>query len=95
MNDTLAGLLQVALLLVLLLVCHAPLGDYMAKVFTTEKQWCVEAALYRLIRVDPSSAQRRPVYAAGILAFSFVSVVLLYLMQRLQAGSRRRSVAVR
>ncbi|MCE0763258.1 potassium-transporting ATPase subunit KdpA [Pseudonocardia kujensis] len=84
MDDTLAGLLQVVLLLVLLAVCHAPLGDYMARVFTSEKDWRVEAALYRLVRVDASSGQRWPTYAAGVLGFSFVSIVLLYLLQRLQ-----------
>ncbi|MBN9109790.1 MAG: potassium-transporting ATPase subunit KdpA [Pseudonocardia sp.] len=84
MNDTLAGLLQVAALLVLLAACYAPLGDYMAKVFTTERHWRVETLLYRVARVDPSSGQRWPVYAAGVLGFSFVSIVLLYLLQRLQ-----------
>jgi K+-transporting ATPase ATPase A chain len=83
-DDTLAGLLQVALLLVLLAACYAPLGDYMATVFTSEKDWRIEAALYRLVRVDARSGQRWPTYAAGVLGFSFVSVVLLYLLQRLQ-----------
>ncbi|MCE3554537.1 potassium-transporting ATPase subunit KdpA [Pseudonocardia sp. RS11V-5] len=84
MNDTVAGLLQVVLLLVLLAACYAPLGDYMAKVFTSERHWRAEAVLYRIVRVDPSSGQRWPVYAAGVLGFSFVSIVLLYLLQRLQ-----------
>ncbi|GEL24231.1 potassium-transporting ATPase potassium-binding subunit [Pseudonocardia sulfidoxydans NBRC 16205] len=84
MNDTLAGLLQVALLLVLLAACRAPLGDWMATVFTTQRHWRVEALIYRVVRVDPSSGQRWPVYAAGVLGFSFVSIVLLYLLQRLQ-----------
>ncbi|MCF7553587.1 potassium-transporting ATPase subunit KdpA [Pseudonocardia sp. WMMC193] len=84
MDDTLAGLLQVLFLLVLLAACYAPLGDYMARVFTSEKDWRVEAALYRLVRVDASSGQRWPTYAMGLLGFSFVSIVLLYLLQRLQ-----------
>ncbi|MEU7812493.1 potassium-transporting ATPase subunit KdpA [Pseudonocardia sp. NPDC049154] len=84
MEDSLAGLLQVALLLVLLAACYAPFGDYMARVFTSERDWRVEAALYRLVRVDASSGQRWPTYAAGVLAFSFVSIVLVYLLQRLQ-----------
>jgi K+-transporting ATPase ATPase A chain len=85
MSDTLAGLLQVALLLVLLGACYVPLGDYMARVFTAERHWHGEAVLYRLVRVDPSSGQRWPTYAAGVLGFSFASIVLLYLLQRLQA----------
>ncbi|GAA2900345.1 potassium-transporting ATPase subunit KdpA [Pseudonocardia halophobica] len=84
MDDTLAGLLQVALLLVLLAACYAPFGDYMARVFTSERDWRVESALYRLVRVDATSGQRWPTYAAGVLGFSFVSIVLVYLLQRLQ-----------
>ena len=56
----------------------------MARVFTGEKHWRVERALYRLVRVDAGAEQRWTTYAAGVLGFSFVSVVLLYLMQRLQ-----------
>ena len=84
MNDTLAGLLQVALLLVLLGAVYAPFGDYMARVYSSEQDWRVEAWLYRLVRVDAASGQRWPTYAAGVLGFSFVSIVLLYLLQRLQ-----------
>ena len=84
MNDTLAGLLQVLALVVLLGVAYVPLGDYMARVFTTEKHWRVEALIYRVARVDPASGQRWTTYAAGVLGFSFFSVVLLYLLQRLQ-----------
>ncbi|WP_181781204.1 potassium-transporting ATPase subunit KdpA [Pseudonocardia pini] len=84
MGPTVAGLLQVALLLVLLAACYVPLGDYMARVFTAERDWRVESALYRLVRVDAAGAQRWPTYAAGVLGFSFVSIVLLYLLQRLQ-----------
>jgi potassium-transporting ATPase potassium-binding subunit len=83
-NDTVAGLLQVALLLVLLAACYAPFGDYMARVFSSEKDWRVESALYRLVRVDAGTGQRWVTYAAGVLGLSFVSIVLLYLLQRLQ-----------
>ena len=72
MNDTLDGLLQVALLLVLLAACYVPLGDYMTKVFTSEDDWRVEAAPYRLVRVDATGGQRWRTYAAGVLGFSFV-----------------------
>jgi K+-transporting ATPase ATPase A chain len=84
MSDTLAGLLQVAALLVLLVVCYVPLGDYLARVFESDGHWRVERLLYRLVRVDADAGQRWPTYAAGVLGFSFVSVVLVYLLQRLQ-----------
>ena len=46
MNDTLAGLLQVLALVLLLAVAYVPLGDYMARVFTTEKHWRVETKAF-------------------------------------------------
>lgn len=84
MSDTLAGLLQVAALLLLLGICYVPLGDYMARVYTTEGHLRIERVIYRLVRVDASAEQRWPTYAAGVLGFSFVSILLLYLLQRLQ-----------
>jgi potassium-transporting ATPase potassium-binding subunit len=41
--------------------------------------------VYRVARVDPDSEQRWTGYAAALRAFSFLSVALLYLLQRLQA----------
>jgi potassium-transporting ATPase potassium-binding subunit len=83
-NDTVAGLLQVGLLLVALAVVYRPLGGYMAHAFTTDKHWRVERAIYRMVRVNPDSEQRWPTYAAGALGFGFVSMLLLYLIQRFQ-----------
>ncbi|WP_433279729.1 potassium-transporting ATPase subunit KdpA [Pseudonocardia xinjiangensis] len=85
MSDTLAGILQIVAMVGLLALVYKPLGDYMARIFTTEKHWRVEKALYKLIRVDPDAEQRWTTYATGVLGFSFVGVVLLYLLQRLQA----------
>ncbi|MEJ2861388.1 potassium-transporting ATPase subunit KdpA [Actinomycetospora flava] len=79
-----AGLLQVLVLLVLLAAVWRPLGDWMARVYTDERDWGVERVLYRIVRVDPRSEQRASTYAVAILAFSFAGIVLLYLMQRLQ-----------
>ncbi len=84
MSDTVAGLLQAGALVVLLAVAYVPLGDYMARVFTSEKHLRVEKVLYRVVRVDAAAEQRWTTYAAGVLGFSFVSVVLLYLIQRIQ-----------
>ncbi|MBB2935990.1 K+-transporting ATPase ATPase A chain [Amycolatopsis bartoniae] len=66
-------------------IVYKPLGDYLARVLTTDKHLRVERGLYRLFRVDPDAEQRWPTYALGVLAFSLVSVVFLYLLQRLQA----------
>jgi K+-transporting ATPase ATPase A chain len=84
MTDTTAGLIQLGLLLAALAAVYKPLGDYLARVFSTEKHSKLEKGLYKLFRVNPDSEQRWPTYAAGVLGFSFVSIVLLYLLQRLQ-----------
>ncbi|MEV6642993.1 potassium-transporting ATPase subunit KdpA [Amycolatopsis sp. NPDC051371] len=84
MSDTAAGLIQLGLLLAALAAVYQPLGDYLARVFSTEKHSKLEKGLYKLFRVNPDSEQRWPTYAAGVLGFSFVSIVLLYLLQRLQ-----------
>jgi K+-transporting ATPase ATPase A chain len=82
--DVVAGLLQIAALLILLALVHRPLGDYMARVYSDERDWRVETWLYRVARVDSGAEQRWSGYAAGVLGFSFVGIVLLYLLQRLQ-----------
>jgi potassium-transporting ATPase potassium-binding subunit len=84
MSSTWAGLLQVALLFLALGVVYKPLGDYMARVFTSAKHLKLEKAVYMVGRVDPDSQQHWKTYASGVLGFSFVSVLLLYLLQRLQ-----------
>jgi potassium-transporting ATPase potassium-binding subunit len=84
MSSTVAGLLQVGVLLAILAAVYKPLGDYMARVFTDKKHLAIECVIYRTVRVNPETEQRWPVYAAGVLGFSLVSIVLLYLLQRLQ-----------
>jgi potassium-transporting ATPase potassium-binding subunit len=84
MSPTAAGLVQVGLLLVALALVHRPLGDYLARVFTSDRDLKVERAIYRIVRVDPKSEQHWKTYASSVLAFSFVSIVVLYLLQRLQ-----------
>ncbi|GEL16700.1 potassium-transporting ATPase subunit KdpA [Pseudonocardia asaccharolytica] len=84
MSPTVAGLVQVSALLLVLVAVYVPFGNYLAHVYTSDKHWRVERALYRLVRVDPGTEQRWTVYAAGVLGFSFLSIVLLYLLQRLQ-----------
>lgn len=84
MSDTAAGLLQIAALVAALAVVHRPLGDYMARVFTSRRHLGAERAAYRVGGVDPDSEQRWSGYVISLLAFSGVSVLFLYLLQRVQ-----------
>ncbi|MFI9817752.1 potassium-transporting ATPase subunit KdpA [Saccharothrix variisporea] len=86
MSSTTAGLLQVGLLIAALAAVHRPFGDYLARVYTSTRHLRVERAIYRLARVDPDSEQRWTTYAYGVLGFSFVGVVLLYVLQRVQSA---------
>ena len=79
-----ADWIQLAVLIAALAACYVPLGDYMAHVFSTDKHSRIERAIYRIARVDPASEQRWGVYAMSVLSFSFLTVVTLYLMQRIQ-----------
>ena len=85
MSETTAGLLQVGALIAALAVCYRPLGGYLAHVFTSERDLRVERGVYRLVGVDPRADQRWSMYAASVIAFSFVGVVLLYVLQRVQS----------
>ncbi|HEY9416594.1 MAG TPA: potassium-transporting ATPase subunit KdpA, partial [Pseudonocardia sp.] len=84
LSSAAAGWLQAFTLVAALVASYRPLGDYMAHVFTTPKHWRGERALYRLMGVDPDGDQRWPVYARSVLAFSGVSVLFLYVFQRVQ-----------
>jgi potassium-transporting ATPase potassium-binding subunit len=84
MSDTAAGWLQFLLLVAALIAVHRPLGDWMARVFTSERHWRVERLVYRAVGVDADSEQRWPVYLRSVLAFSVVGVLFLYLLQRVQ-----------
>lgn len=75
---------QIGVLLVLLAVVHAPLGAYMARVYTSPNHLRVEKAFYRAVRVDPDAEQRWITYLLSLLGFSLVSVLVLYALGRLQ-----------
>ena len=84
------GWLQILVFLGLILLVTKPLGVFMARVFSREKTFMdpvlrpVERLLYRLTSVDEDHEMRWTEYAIAMLLFSVVSMLLLYLMQRLQ-----------
>ena len=84
MSSTAAGWLQFVLLFAALAACYVPLGNYIAHIFTTDKDWRVERGFYRLIGINRSADMKWSTYVRSILAFSAVSVLFLYGMERLQ-----------
>ncbi|MET7844100.1 potassium-transporting ATPase subunit KdpA [Streptomyces sp. NPDC005356] len=86
MSPVLAGVLQLLALIAALGLAHRPLGDYMARVYSSDKHLRVEKWIYKGIGANPDAEMRWPAYLRGVLAFSAVSVLFLYLLQRLQGS---------
>ncbi|MDV9186971.1 potassium-transporting ATPase subunit KdpA [Streptomyces sp. SR27] len=86
MSPVLAGILQLLALVVALGLSYRPLGDHMAKVYSSEKHLKPEKWIYKAIGANPNVEMRWPAYLRGVLAFSAVSVLFLYLLQRLQGS---------
>ncbi|MER5882599.1 potassium-transporting ATPase subunit KdpA [Streptomyces sp. NPDC001941] len=86
MSPVLAGLLQLLALVAALALAYRPLGDFMARVYSSEKHLRPEKWIYKAIGANPDTQMRWPAYLRGVLAFSAVSVLFLYLLQRLQGS---------
>lgn len=89
MTPAVAAGLQIALVVAVLALAYVPLGDYMARVYTTDtdlrwKDLRIESLMYRVCRIDPRAEQTWYGYAASVLGFSLASVLFLYLLQRVQ-----------
>ncbi|MGW0949943.1 potassium-transporting ATPase subunit KdpA [Streptomyces sp. NPDC002623] len=84
MGPVLAGVLQLLALIGALALAYIPLGDYMAKVYSSDRHWRIEKWIYKGIGANPDTEMRWPSYLRGVLAFSAVGVLFLYLLQRLQ-----------
>jgi K+-transporting ATPase ATPase A chain len=87
---TLNGWFQIFLFIALVLLVTKPLGVFMTRVFNREKTFLdpvlrpIERLVYRLTTVDENHEMRWTEYAISMLLFSLVSMVVLYLMERLQ-----------
>jgi K+-transporting ATPase ATPase A chain len=80
------GWLQIALYSLALLALTRPTGAYMVKVYDGRLTWLgpVERLLYRLAGIDPRKDQHWTEYTAAMLIFSAASMLLTYLVLRLQ-----------
>jgi potassium-transporting ATPase potassium-binding subunit len=88
---TILGWLQIFVFLGLILVVTKPLGVFMARVFAGERTFMdpvlrpIERVIYRITGVDEKHEMRWTEYATAMLLFSAVSMLVLYLIQRIQA----------
>jgi K+-transporting ATPase ATPase A chain len=84
------GWFQIGLFLLVIFALAKPLGVFMTRVFSGEKTFLdpvmrpVERLLYRLTGVDETKEMPWTEYAVAMLLFSAVSMIVLYLIERLQ-----------
>jgi len=84
------GWFQILLFLLLIFLVAKPMGIFMVRVFNREKTFMdpvlrpIERLLYRVTGVDENHEMRWTEYAISVLLFSMASMVVLYLIQRLQ-----------
>jgi K+-transporting ATPase ATPase A chain len=82
------GWLQILFYCACVLLITKPLGIYLVHVYDGSMGWLrpVERVLYRIAGVDPGEDQHWTRYAAGMLLFSVASMLLTYVVLRLQHG---------
>jgi potassium-transporting ATPase potassium-binding subunit len=82
--------LQILVFLLAVFLVTPVLGSFMARVFARQKTWLdpvlrpIERLIYKLTGVDETREMRWTEYAVAILMFSVVSLLVLYVMQRVQ-----------
>src|SRR5579862_442566 len=87
---TINGWFQILFFLLLIFLVTKPMGIFMTHVFNREKTFLdpllrpIERLVYQLTAVDEDHEMRWTEYAVCMLLFSLVSMLVLYLMQRLQ-----------
>ncbi|MCV7255497.1 potassium-transporting ATPase subunit KdpA [Mycobacterium hackensackense] len=79
-----AGILFLVTLIVALVAVHVPLGDYMYRVYSSDRDLRGERLIYRLIGADPKAEQTWAAYARSVLAFSAISILFLFVLQLVQ-----------
>ncbi|MEU7417205.1 potassium-transporting ATPase subunit KdpA [Streptomyces antibioticus] len=84
MGPITAGVLQLVALTGALALVHIPLGNHMARVYSSRRHLRIEKWIYQGIGADPDTEMTWTAYLRGVLAFSAVGVLFLYGLQRLQ-----------
>ncbi|HWX55417.1 MAG TPA: potassium-transporting ATPase subunit KdpA [Verrucomicrobiae bacterium] len=84
------GWFQILFFFLVVLALTKPVGIFLARVFSRERTWLdpvlrpVEKLLYKLTGVDENHEMRWTEYSIAMLLFSAVSMLVLYLLQRVQ-----------
>ena len=84
------GWTQIVVFLFVLLLITKPLGIFLARVFEREKTFLdpvlrpIERLIYKLTGVDETSEMRWTEYTVAMLLFSAASMILLYVIERVQ-----------
>ncbi len=87
---TLNGWLQISLFIAAVLLLAKPMGSYMTAVFERRRTWLdpvlvpCERLLYRLTGIDADDEMRWTEYVMAMLIFSAATLLLTYLVERLQ-----------
>jgi K+-transporting ATPase ATPase A chain len=82
--------LQILIFFLIILAVTKPLGIFMGHVFNREKTFLdpllrpIERLIYKLSGVNETREMRWTEYATAMLLFSLISMLVLYIMQRLQ-----------
>ncbi len=88
---TISGWLQIALYLVVFFLLVKPLGAYMAHVYQGQRTFLtrvagpIECLVYRIAGLRTDEEMDWKAYALSMLVFNFAGLLLLYVLQRLQA----------
>ena len=84
------SVIQLVAFFLIVAVVSVPLGLYMARVFSNERTFLdpvlspIERLIYRICGINPAVEMGWAGYAVSMLAFSLISMIFLYALQRLQ-----------
>ncbi len=91
---SLNGWLQIAVFIAAVLLLARPMGLYLVRVFERRRTLLdpvfvpCERLLYKLARIDPAHEMRWSEYALSMLVFSGATMLLTYIIERLQHSLR-------
>ena len=87
---TLNGFIQLGVYFVILVLITKPLGIYIYQVFSGKRTFLhpvlrpIEKGIYKVIRLDETKEMNWKVYAIAMLLFSLVTMLMTYLVLRMQ-----------